>query len=627
MPFAPFALTTALISLALGIGLTFAILYLASRLPWLARASSNRLHVAPTPVWGGVAIFISFMATASIKGVFNNSQLRNAAIAGCGMFLVGLADDIWKLRPRWKLLGQIVCALVPISFVFTHPFTGNQAVDVSVAALWMIGITNAFNLLDNINGLSAGTAVLVSSLQAAFFLNQSEPIRALGCITLGSAVLGFLFFNFPNGRIFMGDSGSLFIGFWLATTALTGTQFSGRNRLGAMLFPLLVMVVPICDTTLVTLTRMLKGRPVSVGGTDHLSHRLIAYGFGRKSTVLALWAFTLLSGMLGFLAVFYGLPPLLSAVAFLIVAVALFLTYLTRYELHAQTATPLTTIARPRVAGWIRVSSRVLFDLVLVITAYYTAYLLRFDGDTARSDMYLLTSTIVEVALIKLGVFVAFGAYRPWWDYFGLKDAYRLIAASGLASLTAVAYFSVVYRFYGFSRIVFALDFLVFTMLALVFRFSFRLLDEIAPANHRTNVFIYGANSEGETVLQFVSKHYRFRVVGFLDDDQGKRDFSIRSVPIRGGAQDLARLAEQWQTGALLLTPSTPEETKMKLLALCNGAGIKLLRLNLAIEEIVTPSQSVSPAVVSNRNLVGTQAAAVDRDGVVQSSFTLDVPS
>jgi FlaA1/EpsC-like NDP-sugar epimerase len=117
-------------------------------------------------------------------------------------------------------------------------------------------------------------------------------------------------------------------------------------------------------------------------------------------------------------------------------------------------------------------------------------------------------------------------------------------------------------------------------------------------------VLIYGADSEGETVLQFVSKHHRFRVVGFLDDDQGKRDFSIHSVPIRGGTQDLARLTEQWQARAILLTPSASEEVKAKLLALCPALGIKLLRLNLNIEELAVPASSIVPEVSVKRSLL-----------------------
>ena len=512
------------------------------------------------------------------------------AICGCGVFLLGLADDIWKLRPRWKLVGQITCALIPVSLVFQHPLTGNKAVDAGIALFWMVGITNAFNLLDNINGLSAGTAVVVTGFQAALFLYQDEPIWALMSIAFGGTILGFLVFNFPKGRIFMGDSGSLFIGFWLAAATLTSTEFSGKNTLGLVLFPLLVMVVPICDTTLVTLTRLLRGRPVSVGGTDHLSHRLMAYGLSQKSAALALWGFSLLSGFLGYFAVSYGLSPFLSAATLLLVTVVLFGVYLTRYELRLHFAQPEQATPRPRIAPWVRVSARILLDVILIVAAYYTAYLLRFDGQIGKMDLQLLISTTVELVLIKLCVFVAFGAYRPSWDYFGLKDAYFLVGTSGLASLIAVAYFSAVYRFNGFSRIVIALDFLVFTLLTLAFRFSFRLLDELSPANHRTNVLIYGADSEGETALQVVSKHYRFRVVGFLDDDHAQRNLSIHSIPVHECNNGLEALARRRKVKAVLVTSSATEDTRARLREICRNLNITLLVLRVVLENLQTAS-------------------------------------
>lgn len=597
--FALDAFSSVAASFALALSLTFLLVRLASRLPELARTSADRLHVAPTPVWGGVAIFLSFMGIAWSRGMLRTEG--GLALSGCGIFLLGLADDVWKLRPRWKLLGEIVCALTPISFVIHHPLTGLAPLDLAIAALWILGVTNAFNLLDNINGLSAGTALLVAVLQVPFYLEHRDPSRALESLAFCGAALGFLAFNFPQGRIFMGDSGSLFIGFWLASRTLTGTEVSGRQEFSSLLFPLMVMVVPIWDTTLVTLTRLLRGRPVSVGGTDHLSHRLVAYGFTQKNAVLALWSCTLLSGVVGLLAVSYQLPAVSSLIPVLVAGVALLGTYLTRFDLQVQAGAPRAAIGMPRVAGWVRVTSRLLFDVALIAAAYYAAYLIRFDGTATPEDTALFASTIGEIILIKLAVFLTFRAYRPWWDYFGLKDAYRLVGTSVLASLTVVAYFSAVYRFYGFSRIVIALDFLVFTMLALVFRFSFRLLNEIAPANHRTNVFIYGANSEGETALQFVSKHFRYRVMGFLDDDLGKRHFSIHSVPIRGGAQDLEQLCTRWKTWSVLLTPSISQEARTRLFGICQQLGIKLLCLHLAIDEFSEPTQPSAPELLAGK--------------------------
>jgi FlaA1/EpsC-like NDP-sugar epimerase len=228
----------------------------------------------------------------------------------------------------------------------------------------------------------------------------------------------------------------------------------------------------------------------------------------------------------------------------------------------------------------------VLFDCVLIATAYYIAYLLRFDGAIRPGDLHLFVSTIIELTLIKLAVFLVFDAYRPWWDYFGLRDAYRFGSASVLASLIAVTYFSTVYRFYGFSRVVFALDFLVFTLLTFGFRFSFRLFNELAPTNHRKRVLIYGADSDGESALQLVTKHYHFRVVGFLDDDRGKRGYSIHSIPIRGCVRDLDRIAKEWNVQVVLITASATEETRARLCTLCRSLGIAFMGLRLVLEDL-----------------------------------------
>lgn len=578
------ALITFSASFSLGAFLTWAILRLSLRLPSLARASSNRLHVAPTPVWGGVAIFFAFMSVVLTRDLFTQREVVAVAVSASGIFFLGLTDDVWKLQPRWKLLGQMSCSLALLTYAFSQSLTGNNLVDIPLAFVWMVGITNAFNLLDNINGLSSGTAILVSGFLGSVFLGERQVVLALLSFALDGAILGFLIFNFPKGRIFMGDSGSLFIGFWLAAATLASANFSAKHHLGSFLFPLLVMMVPICDTTLVTFTRILKGHPVSVGGTDHLSHRLVAYGFSERSAVIALWALSFLSGVLGMFVVSYEPTSFFSIVSLLLVVVVLFGTYLARFELNAESTSPQEAARRLRIAPWVRISLRAVFDVVLIVVAYYTAYLLRFDGKISGGDMHLLVTTVAELTLIKLGVFCAFGAYRPWWEYFGLKDAYRLGGASVLASLIAVSYFSTVYRFYGFSRIVIALDFLVFTLLVIAFRFSYRLFDELAPANHRTNALICGADTLGETALQLASKHYRFRVVGFLDDDHGKRSLSIHSVPIRGCTQDLGQIVKQWNVQVVLLTPSATEETRTRLRTLSRSLGITLMRLRLELE-------------------------------------------
>jgi UDP-GlcNAc:undecaprenyl-phosphate/decaprenyl-phosphate GlcNAc-1-phosphate transferase len=590
---------------------------LALRLRWISQPAPNRLRVAPTPVGGGIAIWVSFLLAVAIRGMLVDRTVVILLSAATGAFVLGLADDLWRLRPKWKLLGQLALSLAFLALAPSVVLTGVRPLDLLISLLWLVGISNAFNLLDNINGLCAGTAALVAGFQAVLFLFRGDIPLGLLCIAFVGATLGFLLYNFPAGRIFMGDSGSQFIGFGLAAVTLSGLHFSTKNQFGSLLFPLMLMVVPICDTTLVTLTRRIRRRPISIGGTDHLSHRLVAYGFSERGAVLTLWTLSFLGGLVALLTAIYGVSHFITTVTLLSVSIAVLGAYLTRYELYSHADGSQKT--RPvRVPMWLGVSMGILFDVILIVAAYYTAYLLRFDGSFKSSEMRLFFSSVMELMFIKLGVFLVLGSYRRWWQYFGLRDAFRLGWASVLASVVAIAYFSIGYRFNGFSRIVFVLDFLVFTLLALTFRFSFRLFDSFAPRNHKTNVFIYGADDEGESALHLVTKRYPLRVIGFLDGDEAKKNILIHSVPVLGGLQDLEKLASRWPVQAVLLTPSATPELQNHLLCICQELGIGLKRLHLELKDLEkTTDSSVAESMPKEPVLVNAGTASSSRVSVL----------
>jgi UDP-GlcNAc:undecaprenyl-phosphate/decaprenyl-phosphate GlcNAc-1-phosphate transferase len=577
-------LNASILSLLVSAALTWLFCATAWRLRWIPQPVPNRLPVKPVPILGGAAIFVAFLVSLAVNRLVFQGTEAFLILLATAAFILGAADDIWNLKPRWKLLGQIGIALVFLKAIGPVSIIGYHAVDALLIGIWIVGITNAFNLLDNINGLCGGTAALVAGFQAVNFYISGDTQMASLCFVFAGALCGFLVFNFPAGRIFMGDAGSMFIGCWLAATTLVGVQHSHRNHPATLLFPLLIMIVPICDTTLVTLTRKLRRRPVSLGGTDHLSHRLVAYGFSKRNTVIALWSVTSLAGAVGLLTLFYGAVSFVSAVALLVVFVVILGIYLTGYELLPESS---NTQAHPlRSPKWLRIGLGLACDVILIAAAYYTAYLLRFDSSSQRQNMQLFYGSVGELVLIKLAVFVGLGAYRRWWQYFGLKDAFRIGSASAIASVVAVAYFAAVYRFYDFSRIVFALDFLAFTLLAIAFRFSFRLFDSFAPASHRANVLIYGADDDGETALHFVGKHYPFKVVGFLDEDASKRDLVIHSVPVCGGVGHLDSLVRARNVKAVLLTSALPTSEKLSLMARCRKLGIGLLRFRFDLEEL-----------------------------------------
>ncbi len=272
---------------------------LAVRLGLVDRPGGRKIHGEPTPLLGGVAI-----ALAQILGVLASGAVDWVFIsipaAGTLILLLGVRDDLdpsgegvrWWLRLIFQvvLAGLVVQAGVRISFLQT-PWLG-----VPITLLWIVGITNAFNLLDNMNGLSAGVAAIAgltfAALAARYVEVGPEQLPTVkAAAALAGACLGFLPSNF-RGRIFMGDAGSLFLGFSLACLAALGSWRSPTVPT-SIIIPVLVLAYPIFDTTLVVILRLRRGQSPVVGGRDHSSHRLVRLGLGRLEAVLLIYLFSL----------------------------------------------------------------------------------------------------------------------------------------------------------------------------------------------------------------------------------------------------------------------------------------------------------------------------------------------
>ncbi len=276
---------------------------LARRWGFLDRPGGRKSHAHPIPLLGGGAIYLAIVAALLAAG---RPFLRQTAALLTGATLVallGLVDDRRALSPGLKFGGQTVAAaLVLWSGIRVQIFPWT-ALNVFVTLLWIVGVTNAFNLLDNMDGLSAGTAAIC----AAFFLLLAAGsgqflVGALSAALLGAS-LGFLLYNFNPAQIFMGDAGSLLIGFLLAVIGIK-LRFPNLPTRVSWLLPVLVLGVPLFDTALVTISRLRRGRSPFLGGQDHLSHRLLLLGLSRREAVLVLY---LASGALGVLALFLHL--------------------------------------------------------------------------------------------------------------------------------------------------------------------------------------------------------------------------------------------------------------------------------------------------------------------------------
>lgn len=270
---------------------------LAVKLNYFDHPQDNKVHAHPMPLLGGVAIFAAFIISVFTKNEIVSLAPVQAIMGGAFILLVvGLIDDKMGMMPEFKLLGQFLAAMLVVKAGLRIAFIPNYYLSIIVTYIWIIGITNAFNLLDNMNGLSAG----IAAISAFFFgvisyINGETVISAMSFALAGSA-LGFLKHNFPKAAIFMGDSGSLVLGHVLASLALFG-NWTSSTLTTALMIPILVLGYPIFDTTLVTFVRILQKRSIFQGGKDHSSHRIALLGFKRYKTVLVIYVICFLLGI------------------------------------------------------------------------------------------------------------------------------------------------------------------------------------------------------------------------------------------------------------------------------------------------------------------------------------------
>ena len=285
---------------SLSLGLSGVIIWASQRWNLLSTPQANRWNDRRISIHGGVGIWLAFSVGLFLfKGIDLEVQEWVLWSTSSLMFLVGLYDDFFTLSPKWKLLFQFLVTGTAVGCGIMFTFLDFYWLNVLITALWIVGLNNAINLLDNMDGASSGI-VFITLTSLAFLPHHMDAGLAYSCLILAASVLGFLVFNFHPARIFMGDSGSLFLGNMTAMLLLLFSQTISPtvshtffNLPSAILIPALMLFTPILDTTYVFLNRILNGYPISQGDKGHISHRLSHILGGDRLAVLCLYAFQL----------------------------------------------------------------------------------------------------------------------------------------------------------------------------------------------------------------------------------------------------------------------------------------------------------------------------------------------
>ena len=581
----------------LALVLTPLVRLLARRIGMVAKPKTDRWHKKPTAMLGGVAIWLSVIISY-FAFVPRTPYGLVIVAASTFLLLVGLVDDFLHTKPYQKLIGQVMGSAFVIYYGLSLPWTSYSALNVAITIFWLIGVTNALNLLDNMDGLATGIAVIASGFLALSFLSTGHFTEALMLATFAGALLGFLVYNSNPASIFMGDSGSMFIGFFLASAALVNVS-GGRSRslLPVLAVPILVLFIPIFDTTFVTILRKFSGRAASTGGRDHTSHRLVALGMSERHAVWMLYGFAALSGLLALLVQRVKLDVSLAAIAGFTVLLTLIGVYLAGVKVYDETEEVLALRDNSPYAFLIDLSYKrrifeVLLDVILILLSYWCAYAVKFGALSGSTAWKLFLRTLPVLVFVKMAAFLVMGVYRGIWRYTSLDDLIVFAKAVVLSSVLSVLAILFAFRFEGFSRTIFIIDGILMFMFLAGSRMAFRLFKQVLPARGAGDgrrVLIYGAGDGGELLLRELQNNraLKYAPVGFVDDDPAKYGKVIHGLKVYGGNGDLSAICRQHEVDEVLISSSRMTEARLQeILGFCRDQSIAVKRMRITIEDL-----------------------------------------
>ncbi len=555
----------------------------AVRSGWLSKPVEDRWGKRVIARCGGVAMFGAFMASAVAWIPLGQAPI-GLFIGSALIFALGLLDDLHRLFPYTKLIAQLLIGCVVVFSGIHIDLESWRWLSIPISVLWLVLIINAFNLLDNMDGLAAGVGALAAAFCAFHAAHSQQWVLVLLASILCGSCIGFLHFNFPPAKIFMGDSGSHFLGLSLAIMGLLGSWHHSTQLLSVLALPSLVLAVPIFDTCFVTIQRLLHRQHPFTGGTDHVSHRLAILGLSTRQTVLSLYA---ISACLGILSVITaGLKPLPALMSWLVVLslLVLFGQYLARVKVYHIQREPIQTqqmaigSSAATLIDTMLVHKRrlmeILVDFVLVSSAYVFAHLLRFEGLLTADLQRLIVQSLPILLVIKLVCFWSHGLYRGVWRYLSLSDLFSIFKAVTIGSIFSSLALLYLWRFEGYSRAVSIIDWLLCLFAVGGSRVVERVLDEwihTAAVEQGVPILIIGAGDTGERVARYLKSegNKKQRVIGFLDDDPIKQGSRIHGFTVLGTSSHLAGVLKSFRVRQVFIAIKDPPGNLLQHVQLC----------------------------------------------------------
>lgn len=535
----------------------------------VAKPREDRWHCKATPLMGGVAIGIVLWSV--LGGLWALGWMNEDLERMCGLFLtttamglMGLRDDKKPLPSQTKLIFQIIIASIVVFLGFESQWFVSKTANRFWSILWIVAMTNAFNLLDNMDGLSAGVASL-----ACFFLlaveavsgQMFQPVHLVLAGLLG-ALLGFLLYNFHPASIFMGDCGSLQVGFLLGVATTQNHMSQQGSLLPVLAVPLFIFCLPLFDMLLVAVMRPLFGRSISCGGRDHTSHRLVAIGFSEPKAVLFLYGFSALGGCLGLLMAVSPMPTLPWAVVFMLFC-AFLAMQLAKVRTYGPGEKSLLEKSDSLTVLWIQWTYKkrvfeVLLDVFLVAFTYWLSYYLRYDRAAYEAAFPFFLKSLPLAIICCMISNMALGLYQGIWQYTDTQDLMLHAATVTVGVGMTILVLVFLYDFHGYSRSTFMIFGTLWLLALAGSRVAFCFLSDFFQGLSRKNglrVAIYGADERGALILRELLRDSSRQVcpVGFIDNDLKKQNARILGYKVLGPWEAMGDLARRHRIGEVVV--------------------------------------------------------------------------
>lgn len=587
---------------------------LARRYETMALPCAESRHREPTPLLGGAGIIAATLVALALARALPAWIL----IGTLGLLVVGLIDDAIVLLPRWKFLMQV--AAISVMMGFGPPHTGLAPwplVSEGLAMFWFLSAVNAVNLIDGLDGLAGGIGIIAALASAAAGIVHGDEILTRQGVVIAGALGGFLLYNRHPATIFMGDCGALPLGLLLGAVSLHAGGLSASSRLSRYAVPILILLVPLLDTAIVSVSRLATGRSVSRRGLDHSHHRLLALGLSEQRAVTVCWSIAALAASV---AVFLSMMPhayvvaTLPFVAVLFAVLGLFVIDLT-FDVRAPGLAYgyLHGLARFILSfGYKRRLAEAALDVLVITAAYFGSFLIRRDFTMDDGLIAVLLLGLPWVVAATFGAFLLAGIYRGIWRYAGFSDVFRFAAGATLAGIFVLAASKLVpIALSGSVVVLFVI--LLFNMVV-ASRLSFRVLRKgialLALPGER--VLIVGAGEVAEAAARYMTsgRNQNMRLVGFVDDDSFKLGKVLHGYRVLGTLDDLYKAYAETKFEQILITVESLTQERLGLIwAFASEHHLPVRRFSIRVNDMGLAAET-STVVEAMTSPGGTTAAA-----------------